>query len=105
MALTINPFVRFRQEYGMRRGLVKITFDNSYPTGGWAFGPTDVGLTKFNLVDLPSVTDTGYLMAYDYTNGKIKIFAETGAAGALSELAASSAALNGVEIRLMYTGY
>lgn len=48
-----------------------ITFDSSYPTGGEALLPTDVGLSsKVEFIDVTSAS--GLIFEYDYTNKKIK---------------------------------
>jgi hypothetical protein len=63
--------------------LAKITFDNNYPAGGLAFGPSDVGFGSIIAV-LPGVAaaDAGTVanvVKWDRTNGKLQLF-ETGAA-------------------------
>ena len=47
----------------------KIDFDSSYPTGGEAFLPASVGLSKINFILFEG--GTGYIAEYDEANNKI----------------------------------
>lgn len=50
-----------------------ITFDSSYPTGGEALLPTNVGLSS--KVEFISVSPAdGYVFEYDYANNKVKAY-------------------------------
>jgi hypothetical protein len=62
-----------------------IAFDSSYPTGGESFTPANIGL---RVVDLMLFEQTkGFTYEYDYTNSKVKAYAQgalVGAAGAVT---------------------
>lgn len=50
-----------------------ITFDSSYPTGGEALLPADVGLSS--KVEFITVSNaSGYTFEYDYANNKVKAY-------------------------------
>lgn len=57
---------------GVSWRVVTVTFDASYPTGGYPFAPADAEMTAFVLVDVSH--PSGYVCEYDYTNSKIKVF-------------------------------
>lgn len=67
----------------------RIAFSGTYATGGQALAPADVGMSSFDicLVD-PVVLGgslAGFLAAYDYANGKVRLYdARPAAAGALA---------------------
>lgn len=72
MALTLAP----KHEYvvGDRLELViDITFDNSYPTGGLALTPANLGFTELDVVNATPDT-AGHTFPYDYTNQKLMAF-------------------------------
>ena len=107
MALSFSTVRKERPQWGIRSGIVDITFDNSYPTGGWAIAASDLGIEALYNLEIPGVTPGGYLLAWDRVNGKIKAFEfdyDASADGAAKELAASSAALDGVTVRCRYIG-
>lgn len=52
--------------------LVDLAFDSSYPTGGEALTPGQVGMSVIERVLFE--TDTGYLFQYDSANQKVKVF-------------------------------
>jgi hypothetical protein len=74
---------------GRLRLIVDITGDNSYPTGGWAVTPAQLGVQRIDRVsaDVKSPSTTSYIAQWDYANNKIKVF-WTGAAvnGTLGEV-------------------
>lgn len=57
-----------------RRDFVKIAFDNSYPTGGYAVSASAVNLVGLDTLILSGSTAAGRLCSWDQTNGKIKVF-------------------------------
>lgn len=61
----------------MKARFVDITPDNSYPTGGWALTPGQVGMAKILAVIVPN--SNGYAMTYVRSTGKLLVRA-TGSA-------------------------
>ena len=51
-----------------------ITFDTSYPTGGYAVTPSTFGLRKITHIDPGGITTGGYGVSWDKTNSKLKLF-------------------------------
>jgi hypothetical protein len=79
-------------------------FDNSYNNGGEALTASDVGLGKINNVTIESVvTDSGYVVRWDYANDALVVYEETGSAGALSEVA-DATDLSGEAVRIAVRG-
>lgn len=72
MALSIdNTTARSEDVWGRHKVRnVTVTFDDSYPTGGEAFAPADVGLAEFTQI-LISEDASGYVVQYDYTAEKL----------------------------------
>jgi len=71
MALTFANRQRFAGNF--REEILDITFDNSYAAGGESFAPGNTSLSTFYKVEIEPVA--GYSFQYDYTNSKIKVFA------------------------------
>lgn len=79
MALTISELGRGHMG-AMKTVLCTVTFDSSYPTGGEAFGPSDVSLSTI-LAVIPAAaasTDEGLAITWDSANEKL-LAHETGA--------------------------
>jgi hypothetical protein len=79
MAATIASVAReeahlpeFKGGAGLKLGLVKLTGDTSYPTGGYPLVAADFGLTQL-LAVFAADTSGGFHPEYDYTNGKLKL--------------------------------
>lgn len=53
-----------------------VQFDSSYPTGGYALTPAQVGLTEIIYLDCGSLT--GYIAHYDYANQKLLLYTSGG---------------------------
>lgn len=56
--------------------ITTVTGDNSYPTGGWALTPSQLGFSN-NATDLVVDiigTGGGFMPEYDYTNQKLKVY-------------------------------
>lgn len=51
-----------------------ITFDTSYPTGGYAVTPSTFSLRKITHIDPGGITSGGYGVCWDKTNSKLKVF-------------------------------
>lgn len=50
----------------------KLTFDNSYPTGGESLTPANIGLHVIENITI--ISASGLTFEYDYTNQKVKAF-------------------------------
>ena len=97
MALTLSA-VTPGQTGNRRTSQCVLAFDSSYPTGGEALTPGQVGL---QVIESASIEPKGgYVFEYDYTNQKIKVFSGGGAditpAGSITgeELAAHQHAID-----------
>lgn len=53
--------------------VVRVTFDNSYPTGGEAVTPSQLGFKNVHNI-IPGVSTNGYVVTYDKANAKLKVF-------------------------------
>lgn len=84
--------------------IVDFTCDAAYPTGGYAFAPSGVGLTEIYGVDIignhPGVTCS-------YVGGKLKMYGTgSGNQAASSELAANSTVVSATtQLRLLVIGH
>lgn len=56
----------------MRAIEVTLAFDDSYPTGGEVLAASDLGLSEVRY--FPTVLAGGYVLQYDYANGKLQAF-------------------------------
>lgn len=73
---------------GAKQAVIQAVLDN-YKTGGYTADLSAFNLGTIKLVKLPPAL-AGYLLEYDYTNKKIKVYQAP-----LAELTDNSAALNG----------
>lgn len=96
MAKTINS-TEYNQSGRRRVAYLVITLDNSYATGGYAMAASEIG---FNEIRHASIfTDgAGYIVDYDYTNKKIKLYASVG-----TEVTATTD-LSAVKLRCRFEG-
>lgn len=77
MALTVSLTGDWLSSLGNRKAASgKITFDSSYTTGGLSLTAANVGLSSIERIEFNS--DSGYTMAYDYTNKKVQVFVDGG---------------------------
>ena len=79
--VTVKKRTKFANLYAV---IADITFDSSYPTGGEAVTPQQLGLTTIDFV-LPAPA-AGYIPEFDHTNLKLKMFAPTIAQAAHTHL-------------------
>lgn len=92
MALTVEQLGRTNVTGNRLTVALKITFDNSYPTGGEAL---DLTAYVNNIETVHIENMDGYLLEYDRTNGKVLAF-ESGANGSANdEVGNASSDLNG----------
>lgn len=108
MALTVqNVNARADDTFGRHRvKIVKVTFDNSYASGGESFTPADVGMAAFDLV-LVSVDANalgGYVVQYDYTAQKLRVFEEEAAAAGGPLLEEGAVDLSTLVVRVLCIG-
>jgi hypothetical protein len=86
----VTPFVP-----GQKRCTVtKVVFDSSYPTGGEALTPTDLGLNTVVFAEAQvQVAGTGSVTAvfYDITNQKLKAFTAAAEVANTTDLSAVTA--------------
>lgn len=79
-----------------RSNIVDVTFDSSYPTGGEALTPAQLGLISVDTVLADG--KLGYTFPYDRTNQKLLAFNGT-------TQAANEADLSAVTTRVVAIGY
>ena len=117
MALTITEI--HRSVFGNKRVITAdVDFDASYPTGGEALAPADVGLAGFDIVLTSAMSisntatpntaaDLGHTPTYDYTNEKIIMTYSdlNGSADGPSIEVANAVDLTGVRARVLIVGY
>lgn len=76
MALTVSN-LDFSVAGDKRRTIGQITFDSSYPTGGEALTPQQIGLGTILWMDVEnpvSATPTTRMSTFDHTNGRFLVF-------------------------------
>jgi hypothetical protein len=94
----------YRIRGNQRSTLTDITLDNSYPTGGEAITPSDLGLNYVETADahIKSATGAGVNVAsafYDESTAKLLVYDETPAQ------VANAADLSTVVVRVRAYGY
>lgn len=85
MALTITNVFKRPQPVGeLWFNVVKVDFDNSYPTGGAPLTANDLGFRTASSDDaqfhVQPAQVGGYTIEYDHTNHTLKVYEEDGAA-------------------------
>ena len=86
--------------------LVDVDFDNSYPTGGEALTPGNVGLSTFDIV-INTGSDTGYVFEFNHASNLLLAYWQDADAIADSALVqvANTTDLSGVtNVRLLCIG-
>jgi|SRR5215471_7645119 len=87
--------------------VVDVTFDGSYPGGGYALTPQQLGLglngTIFGVFGNTSKT-AGWMVGWDYTNSKLQVFDGSGATSVAMHEAAAATVLTGVVARVFVLG-
>ena len=114
MALTISEesakFQPNRELYAhsgssMKIAVFKVTFDNSYTTGGLAFNPASYGIST--PIAVIAADASGYSFEYDYTNKKLKAmfydYANSASGPAIEVTAATD--LSAVITRVIVIGF
>lgn len=86
--VTLQKAANITQMKGIKMSFGTIALDDSYPTGGEAITPADLGLAQvFALIAFPTA---GYVPEWDGTNKKLKMYwadYDAAADGALVEVA------------------
>lgn len=75
--LTFTPVKRFKPVAGVKRGIIDITFDGTYPAGGWVVAAADLGLTS-KLWNLKLQSRGGIQISFDHANSKIIAYEASG---------------------------
>lgn len=97
MALTTKR-VEINTVGDRRHVTADLTFDNSYPAGGYPLTGATLGVTSPVVSMCPAITDDGYICKYVRSTGKLKVF-KVGSAGPLTE--AGSTDLNTKTVRIV----
>lgn len=85
---------------------VNLTFDSSYPNGGYTITPSQLGLTSQILeVNSVSAQKGGYYIVYDSVYQTLRVLTEPATAGALTEVTSGSATLNGLQFNTAVIGW
>jgi hypothetical protein len=66
--------------------LVDVTLSSSYATNGDTFDFATIGLIGVQPLFVDSAVNAGYVLFYDRTNKKFKVFQQSAATGALTEV-------------------
>lgn len=87
--------------------VVDVTLDGSYPAGGYALTPQQLGFglngTIYAVLGAFSKT-AGWLVGWDFTNGKLQVFDGSGATSVAMHEAAAATVLTTVVARLVVMG-
>lgn len=65
----------------------KVTFDNSYPTGGEAVTAAMFGLVRLDFVRVLGTSEDGRIVRYIPSSAKLQVFQQGAAAGPFTEVA------------------
>lgn len=84
-------------------GVVDVTLDASYPTGGYPLAPSDFGFSTSIEVVLTQAA-SGYEYEYNYATSKLVAYRQNATTGALVEVAAA-VNLSAVTVRCTAFGY
>lgn len=87
--------------------VVDVTLDASYPAGGYPLTAAQLGLGTNGVVvfvDAGMSKVSGWVVAWDYTNGKLQVFDGSGAANAVSHEVAAATVLTGIVARILVWG-
>jgi len=108
MALTITPVPGTRNSDGRYFSqIVDIALDNSYPTGGYAISPRDVGLglTIFGMQIIGgNSAANGRKAMWDTGNNKLMLAQDAGAAGAMAQVP-NATDVSTLTFRVKVTGF
>lgn len=105
MALTYTAVKRDKARGTMKLTCFQITFDNSYPSGGYAIDAEKMGMDSLISAMWTQDIDTFFDLPIDHANKKLKAAYTAIAAGAAgAELANGSAVLDGKKCLLLALG-
>lgn len=107
--MAATAVIRARDATSKARRAVDVTLDNSYPTGGYALTPQQLGLGSGGAIEHVNVMGTadGYLYKWNPATNKLMVFQGDNANAAAApgtEVANASAALNNKVVRLEVVG-
>jgi len=83
---------------GLRIVFLKVTFDNSYPTGGESLGLANYGLTPANVAFFGCEQVSNRICTYDRTNDKLLLYT------ALSTEAANASNQSSITVYVSFWG-
>ena len=83
--------------------VVDVTYDASYPTGGYAITPASLGLEQI-LGVLPGGNLGGVVPSYNLSTGKLQLFGGAASGAVLAEVTAATN-LSAVVQRLIFFGW
>lgn len=98
---------------GHRTHIVRITFDNAYPDGGYAITAANLGFDNQILSVIPmglihdadtTAAETGYEPSFDQVLGKLQVFVAGSGAATNAEVANNLAGINGLVCDFNCTG-
>lgn len=109
MALTVGTTVKDGVFGDLRYRIVPITWDSSYPTGGLALTPAQVGLTTIygaESVGAGAAATAAVDISYDTTNQKLQAYGADGAAAGIATLKeiANTTNLSTVTTTILFLG-
>ena len=88
--------------------VVDVTLDGSYPAGGYALTPQQIGFGANGVIYLVTAggyTKTGgWAVGWDYTNNKLQVFDGSGAANVVNHEVVATTVLTGVVARVIAFG-
>jgi|SRR5579871_7015603 len=101
--VTVNVTPTDASVSNRKEKVVDVAYDNSYPTGGYAIAPSAVGLEQI-LAVLAGGNLAGYIPSYNQATGKLQLFQQSAATGALTEVA-NTTNVSAVSHRLVFFGW
>jgi hypothetical protein len=102
MAITATTISSSGSTPVLKASVVDVTFDNSYPAGGYAVSGLGQPF-EFAPAIVPMGSPNGYVVVFNPATGKLQVFQQAAVAGALPEVAAA-VNLSAVTVRLLVLG-
>jgi len=103
MAISVSIAKYYNPAVDYRIRVADVTFDDSYPSGGYSLSASDFGLNGIICVQPLGQLD-GYVCMWDRANSKLKIFQSAGSAAPLAELS-NGADLSNKKVTVKVEGY
>lgn len=108
MALSLSKQTSWvnKDRGGTYEGVIEITFDDDYPTGGYALAASTLsaGASTVYWVSTGIIygTNVGFATGYDYANSKLLVFESAGDGDPMDECADEFDGLDGLTCRIHY---